>query len=66
MNYKHIPGIVSFNTCTFSVVGGGISLIGGNRLIFLPCLPVLRCHQPDRGRLPNSRLRWADPTCSLL
>lgn len=34
-----------------SGTGGPVTiLIGGNRLIFLPCRPVFRCHNPDLGR----------------
>lgn len=49
--------------------GSGEILIGGNRLILRPCLPVFRCQRPDRGRLPNSRLRFGEPigvlACSI-
>lgn len=37
--------------------GGGITDIGGNLRIFRPKRPSFRCHRPERGRLPSSRLR---------
>lgn len=41
----------------------GHTLIGGNFRIFRPCLPDLRCHKPDRGRLPSSRFFCTLPMC---
>lgn len=57
---------VSFSSGSFGSGGGATVVMGGSRRIFLPCLPSFRFHRPDRGRLPNSRMRCALPTCSLL
>lgn len=53
---------------TFSNFFGASSVIvfkGGGGLILRPKRPVFLCHNPDRGRLPNSRLRFGLPMCSL-
>lgn len=59
--------LITFGWSTFRLP---ISLTGGGRRIFLPCTPVFRFHNPDLGRLPNSRFLCAEPIgvepCSML
>lgn len=46
------------------------TLTGGGARIFLPNLPVFRCHHPDLGLFPSSLFFCAEPTgvelCSTL
>lgn len=56
---------MQFNvSCTFSGGddgGAGTNCIGGGLRILRPNRPVLRCHKPERGRLPNSRFFCTEP-----